>query len=323
MIINYRGTSGTGKSHLVHTIKGLYPRVEPQKVIWRDNPMGYVCYPDDGRSPLYLVGHYETTCGGCDTIDTIENVYKYVHRALDKGYDVLYEGLVLQSDTNRCITLKDKGLAVIFLDVPIDVCLDAVQSRRSERGDGRSFSPKNTIVKATSFAAQKRKFETAGVKFYIYSREEALYYSMKWLGWPVAEKAPDRSQQVSFVDALECVPLPKWLNELLPWMDKGTSVEHQNILTRLINFSAMYVSYTLSEDIISGKRIYPVLQMSEGQTDIVAAAEAMSTMARRLTMREAYLDDTVLAARTIWADWGKAKEIDRITNAILDEIGLL
>jgi energy-coupling factor transporter ATP-binding protein EcfA2 len=311
MIINYRGTSGSGKSHLIHTIKGLYPRVEPQKVIWRDNPIGYVCYPDDGRPSLYLVGHYETTCGGCDTIDTIENVYKYVHRALDKGYDVLYEGLVLQSDTNRCIALKDKDLHVIFLDVHIDVCLDAVQSRRSERGDDRAFSPKNTIVKSTSFTAQKRKFTAAGVQFYEMTRDEALYFSMQKLGWPVGEP-PVKESELNFVDTLDPATVPEWLKPLLPFLNEGTVVERPNILNHLKSCLLIRKNYDES-------KIRPIVQVLDGQT-LLEGAIAMAWMARRLTMRAAYLDDTVLAARTIWADWGRAKEVDRISNLILDEM---
>jgi hypothetical protein len=258
-----------------------------------------------------MVGHYETTCGGCDTIDTIDNVYKYIHKALDQGCDIVYEGLVCQSDTNRCIALKDKDLHVIFLDVHIDICLDAVQSRRSERGDDREFSPKNTIVKSTSFPAQKRKFTAAGVKYYEMTRDEALYFSMQKLGWPVGDP-PVRKPELNLMESLDPATVPEWLSNLLPLMNQGTVVERSNILKRLKSCLLVRKEYDES-------KIRPIVQALDGQT-LLEGATAMAWMARRLTMRAAFLDDTVLAARTIWADWGRAKEIDRISNLILDEM---
>ena len=65
MIINVRGTSGTGKSTVIHNILKKYPH---KPVISHGGKhMGYKVELTSGKF-LYVVGKYETQCGGCDGI---------------------------------------------------------------------------------------------------------------------------------------------------------------------------------------------------------------------------------------------------------------
>lgn len=164
--VNIRGTSGTGKSHLVKKIMNLYPKHIPQYTKGRKRPIGYICERPDGP-PLYVVGHYEQPCGGCDTIIGLEAIYEEVFFAVkDLEMDTIFEGLIVCSDVVRCISLKEHSrLLVIELDTPLDECIQNLQDRRYIRGDNRPVNPRHTIAKMDQLVPQRKKFEAAGVDF--------------------------------------------------------------------------------------------------------------------------------------------------------------
>lgn len=175
MIINIRGTGGAGKSTLVRTMMSRYDKRTPVMET-RKQPVGYACERAGGR-PLWVVGHYETACGGCDTIKTPDEVYVYVTSAANSGYDVLYEGIIVQDDTRRCIELsKTHELRVVGLYVPIEECLAGIQKRRDNRGDTRPLNPKNTVDRARRLEGSMKKLQAAGVDARWLSRDEALAF---------------------------------------------------------------------------------------------------------------------------------------------------
>src|SRR5678815_803 len=101
MIVNIRGTSGSGKSHIVHGIlKQGHPI--PQFKDGRKRPMGYVLEPER----LFVVGSYETPCGGCDTIMSQDEIYDLIRDWARQGYNVLYEGLFASVEVRRTILLN-------------------------------------------------------------------------------------------------------------------------------------------------------------------------------------------------------------------------
>lgn len=134
MIINIRGTSGSGKTTLVRRVIELYGSKIAFKEPDRKQPIGYLYarkLGDKGKS-LAIIGHYETTCGGCDTISKMEKIFELVRTATAAGHDVIYEGLLISADVVRTAALHQDGLPlkVIALDVPLEVCLDSVNGRR-------------------------------------------------------------------------------------------------------------------------------------------------------------------------------------------------
>src|SRR5690349_20566073 len=145
-IINIRGTSGSGKSHLVRDVFYCYDSWEPRFIAGRKQPLYYSCGRTDGP-PLCVIGHYESACGGADTISKelefdgrkwrsgIELVFYLVDRAAERGEDVIFEGLIISSDVVRTVELKrHHTLLVIGLTTPLPACLESIQARRNARG---------------------------------------------------------------------------------------------------------------------------------------------------------------------------------------------
>jgi hypothetical protein len=202
-IINLRGTSGAGKSHLVKELMSRYAAREPEFVEGRKQPIGYLCHRPGGLS-LYVVGHYEIACGGADTISKelevhgnrysgLDLVYHLVTTAASLGYDVIYEGLVVSSDVHRCIALsKLYQLLVIELNTPLAMCNAAVEDRRAEKAAirgydakplvlGRDGTPKHSQAKFKALITQRPHFRNAGVDFRHISRAEALDACLSFL----------------------------------------------------------------------------------------------------------------------------------------------
>lgn len=184
MIINIRGTSGSGKSTLVRKLMSCYDQKVAYKEEGRRQPIGYVLSRPSGRS-LAVIGHYETTCGGCDTISKMEHIFELVKKSASLGMDVVFEGLLISADVNRTVELwkwvedyggpSDGSMLVVALDVPLQVCLDSVNARRHARNpDLPPVNPRNTESKHKGVQQSMRRLEAAGVPAVSLDRDAAL-----------------------------------------------------------------------------------------------------------------------------------------------------
>lgn len=194
MVVNLRGTGGSGKSYIVREMMRRCVTAAPEHVTGRRRPIGYRCTTPAGRT-LYVPGHYDTACGGCDTIKTPGEVYEIVTREAERGSDVLFEGIIVQDEWRRCAALAERfEVAVIVLDVPMELCLASIQSRRDARGDGRPLNPTNTVNRARRLEATVRKLALVGVDARWLSRDAALARCAQLLGLseaPAAEEEDD------------------------------------------------------------------------------------------------------------------------------------
>jgi hypothetical protein len=158
LIINPRGTSGSGKTELVRRILAEYgwrrggTLDEVQPLFWprRKAPFAYrLQHPLDGR-PLIVLGHYGVTSGGCDTIRVKDGGLAEAARLADEfatsGYDVLLEGLRLSSDVelSRKLAASD-AMHVLLLTTPIDECVRNLIGRR-RAGRARFHSIKTGVL---------------------------------------------------------------------------------------------------------------------------------------------------------------------------------
>src|SRR5258708_39196857 len=97
-----------------------YNLVEPVHVAVRHQPLGYVCKRDGHASPLFVVGHYETPCGGADPLRSPDEVYQLVRDPAADGADVIFEGIISQDAVPRCVALaQPSAVRVLALAVPL------------------------------------------------------------------------------------------------------------------------------------------------------------------------------------------------------------
>lgn len=184
-ILQIRGTSGSGKSTLARSIMEIYPSKTRVKISGRKQPLGYVLNGSPSGRSLYVPGHYETPCGGCDTIPSLDLIYEHVRKAHDQGHDVLFEGLLISSEVNRSQALHDDGLPfhVLMLTTPIDVCLYSVNQRRqAKRGpDAPGVNPKNTQSKFQGTLSTCKRLSAGGVDVITGDRDLLLVKAMELL----------------------------------------------------------------------------------------------------------------------------------------------
>lgn len=195
VVINLRGTGGSGKSTVVRRVMELYTEKLDVVALGRKQPQGYLLTNVEGMAPhdqLYVPGHYNTACGGCDTIKTVDLVYELVNRYVELGSSVLYEGIMVQDDVRRAVELdhrlkeagvksaesgtEDKqpsGLFVIRLNTPIEVSLASIRARRAEAGNEKPLSEKNTRTRHESQVRIAGRLKDAGVRVEVLDREAA------------------------------------------------------------------------------------------------------------------------------------------------------
>lgn len=174
-IINIRGTSGAGKSTLVRAVMSTYSEKKENNILGRMRPISYT-FKEAGRPPLEVIGHYETACGGCDTIKTLDQIYDLVEQAHNKGHHVLFEGMLLCSDVKRSIDLSKrvKSFFAISLTTPVESCLDNIRKRRAEKGNVKELAEKNTRTRHEYEKKQVGKLKDAGVHIYSMNYDDAL-----------------------------------------------------------------------------------------------------------------------------------------------------
>lgn len=185
MIIQLRGTSGSGKSHIVRGIKQELIGMARFKEAGRRQPIGYGGTLPSGPY-IAIPGHYETPCGGCDTIPDLTKVFDTVRTAALSAKHVLFEGLLASEDTRRTLELRewihgDQELRIIFIDTPIEACLAGIQLRRDNRGDTKPINPANTTNRVRTIRRACEKLREQGVDVRTTDRDGAAALVREWL----------------------------------------------------------------------------------------------------------------------------------------------
>jgi hypothetical protein len=140
VILNPRGTSGSGKTEFVRRLLSDYGWKKhgcatPIHRKGRKRPIAYKFQHPLGGRPFAVLGHYEATSGGCDTIRVVDGgldeAFRLVREYASGGHDVLLEGLLLSGEHTRSAALaKTHQLHVLRLSTPLDRCIRNVIARQ-------------------------------------------------------------------------------------------------------------------------------------------------------------------------------------------------
>jgi hypothetical protein len=133
------------------------------------------------------MGHYETECGGCDTIQKPDFLFENMYRLAAEGYDLLWEGLLTSMDFKRTHPMAQQyPTLVIGLDVDLQTCLDSVNARRHRRNpDLPPVNPKNTTNKHKGTKQTVARLQAAGVQCEWLDRDAAVERALEVLTCPV------------------------------------------------------------------------------------------------------------------------------------------
>jgi len=159
MNINMRGTSGSGKTTLARHFMELCSSVEPIIPAGQKKPEAYRCiYKGE---TVYLLGSYESLCGGCDTVkptkemNTQERVCELIENYEFEGH-ILFESLFASHIYERYASLARADIdnwVFFMLDTDFDTCMKHIQERRVKQG-------RNTELKDSVFKNAKRTYDT-------------------------------------------------------------------------------------------------------------------------------------------------------------------
>lgn len=166
MIIQLRGTSGSGKTTAMKSVIDSLYNWNSYYVPKRKKPLWMV---SDEFPHVAVLGHYESPCGGCDTIGSARQVYEVIDLLLPETITtVLCEGLLLSEDvkwTSQLVNhrLGKGGVWCYFLNTPLDRCLANISLRRKSAGNEKEVDPKNTTNRVTTIERARLKLMEAGV----------------------------------------------------------------------------------------------------------------------------------------------------------------
>ena len=182
MIIQVRGTSGSGKTTAVRAVVEAFGGFETFQPHYRrsKSPVYYV----NDRYNLAIIGSYENLCGGADRTQAMGGyaLLQDLVREVET-YNILMEGLLLSEDTKQTLSFPNclERLRVLFLTTNNRCCIDRVNERR--RLHNRS-KPLNTDIlegRIRTIERARLKLIEAGVYCRRCSSNQAPGIITRWL----------------------------------------------------------------------------------------------------------------------------------------------
>lgn len=168
LIVNLRGTSGSGKTELVRRIAAGYGWHDgvaaPIRREGRERPIAHFLPHPLGQRPLVLIGDYKAASGGCDTIRLVDGGLDEAFRLADhyaaRDHDVLLEGLLLSSEHRRSTALAAlHQLYIIHLDTPLDRCIRNVIARQRAGGSRRLSAARTATMHYSNIGEACRRLQ--------------------------------------------------------------------------------------------------------------------------------------------------------------------
>lgn len=191
MIIQIRGTSGSGKTWVMRKVmdqvgelqipslcKGR-PGWESQYVEGRKKPLTY------RRGLIYICGHYQSNCGGCDNVGSAAAVHELTCNLVGDPCNakvVLQEGLLLSEDSKwASILAMEHDVRIIYLTTPIDQCVEQIKSRRALVGNEKPLKEDNTRNRVSVIERSRKKLTDLGILCRRCSSTQAPQIILDWI----------------------------------------------------------------------------------------------------------------------------------------------
>lgn len=185
MIIQIRGTSGSGKTTVMKQVMAELHPWSPAYKEGRKKPLYYHSAAVRGIDVIAL-GHYEAACGGCDTIGSAAAVYALIDELSNDPRDpqdtklvILAEGLLLSEDVKWSKQLND--LRIIYLTTPLEQCIEQIKGRRAEAGNDKPLNVTNTSKRVEVIERSRQKLVELGVVCRRAPTEQAVKIILDWI----------------------------------------------------------------------------------------------------------------------------------------------
>lgn len=185
MIINIRGTNGSGKTHLARQLIG--PDASPIDLVTypsptKKEPNRTRCVEGWGNADFLAIGSYKQGCGGMDTIPSFDLQQEAVLAATrwkksrrpivgDAPEHVVCEGVLASTVAGSWLefftNMKTNGHAVLiaYLDTPLELCLERITARQiAAKGEAREIKVDLVADKIKAINATRAKFDAAGIR---------------------------------------------------------------------------------------------------------------------------------------------------------------
>lgn len=169
-IVQIRGTSGSGKSTLARIVLDSLIDKCAVKIEGRRQPLLYTGkLPPSGDRPngtrVAVLGHYETACGGVDTITKRAQAFELARDYGLAGYVVIMEGVILSDEVPHTVQLNNEvPVRVLHLDVPLEDCLNGIGARRVAKGNTKPIDPANTRKRIPAIRKACARLSQSGVQ---------------------------------------------------------------------------------------------------------------------------------------------------------------
>jgi hypothetical protein len=148
-MVKLHGTCGSGKTTIARQFFKAARNVRPIKSVHNSKRIEAYCLDMGWEKPLWVLGSYESVCGGLDTCDA-DTCVDLVSRYGSKGDNVFYESMIASGFYGRMGKVSEQWgphHIFAFLTTPIEVCIERTEQRRRDRGDLRPLDPVNVIDK--------------------------------------------------------------------------------------------------------------------------------------------------------------------------------
>lgn len=165
LVIQVRGTSGSGKTWVMQQVMERLGNWAPRYVPRRKRPLWYRLIQD--YPAVVVLGGYDTACGGCDSVGSAAAVYDLIQKVQVEEVPnvILAEGLLLSEDAKWTAQLLADGLdlRVAYLTTAVERCITQINTRRAAAGRTELANVSNTTRRVAVIERSRVKLEAAGV----------------------------------------------------------------------------------------------------------------------------------------------------------------